>query len=153
MATWQKSLKGTEGKVSCYSFVNFKVNLQSLCSFVYVSMKVSYLFTDQGFDSSQCRHLSLRRYLGYRKTILLNRKAIVEQIDRLRNSTINMHEFSLEIRRAHEDRTGTPFIRRQIPGLPKEEDYFYANPQECLCAPESSFSSRKRLPSHVQFYS
>lgn len=94
-----------------------------------------------------------RRYLGYRKTILLNRKAIVEQIDRLRNSTINMHEFSLEIRRAHEDRTGTPFIRRQIPGLPKEEDYFYANPQECLCAPESSFSSRKRLPSHVQFYS
>lgn len=94
-----------------------------------------------------------RRYLGYRKTILLDRKVIVEQIEKLKNSTIDMGEFSLEIRQAHEERTGTPFRRRQVPGLPKEEDYFYANPQECLCAPDSSFATRKRLPSHPQFYS
>ena len=77
---------------------------------------------------------------------------IVEQIDKLKNSTIDMDEFSLEIRQAHENRTGTPFERRQTPGLPKEEDYFYANPLECLCAPESSLAS-KRLSSHAQLFS
>jgi hypothetical protein len=30
-------------------------------------------------------------------------------------------------------------MRKVIPGQPKQEDYFYANPQECLC-PESTTS-------------
>lgn len=94
-----------------------------------------------------------RRYLGYKKTILLNRKAIVEQIDQLKNGTITMGEFSLGLREAHEERTGTPFTRRQNPGFPKEEDYFYANPQECLCAPDVPFASRKRLPHPVHSFS
>jgi len=97
-------------------------------------------------DAVNINLLIVSRFMGYKRTILLNRKAIVAHLDEFKNHTIDMDEFSVAIRQAHEGRTGTPFKRRVIPGFPKEEDYFYANPEECLCTADSS--SRSRLPYH-----
>ena len=36
------------------------------------------------------------------------------------------------MKEAHADRMGSQTKRFVIPERPKEEDYFYANPQECL---------------------
>ncbi|GLT27535.1 hypothetical protein SLA2020_025220 [Shorea laevis] len=77
-----------------------------------------------------------RRFLGFKKTILLDRKALVELIDLYRAEAISWEEFSSEVKEAHSDRMGNPTKRLIIPGKPKEEDYFYTNPEECL--PESA---------------
>lgn len=74
-----------------------------------------------------------RRYLGFRKSILLDRKALVELLDLHQNGTLSWSEFEVSVRRAHDQRMGQPTRRRVIPDKRKEEDYFYANPQECLC--------------------
>ncbi|KAJ4747565.1 O-fucosyltransferase family protein [Rhynchospora pubera] len=73
-----------------------------------------------------------RRYLGYRKTILLDRKLIVELVDQYTNGTFGWDEFSSSIKAAHVSRMGSPSRRLVIPDRPKEEDYFYSNPYECL---------------------
>ncbi|OMP14262.1 GDP-fucose protein O-fucosyltransferase [Corchorus olitorius] len=73
-----------------------------------------------------------RRYLGFKKTILLDRKAIVDLVDLYRAGSISWEEFSSEMKEAHADRMGNPIKRLVIPGKPKEEDYFYTNPEECL---------------------
>ncbi|KAL1327767.1 hypothetical protein HN51_037768 [Arachis hypogaea] len=73
-----------------------------------------------------------RRYLGFEKSILLDRKKLVELLDLHQNGTLPFDEFSDAVRRVHENRMGQPF-RRRVSDKPKEEDYFYANPQECLC--------------------
>ena len=72
------------------------------------------------------------RYLGFKKSILPDRKKLVELLDLHQNGTLPWNDFALAIRKAHEKRMGQPFHRRVIPDKPKEEDYFYANPQECL---------------------
>ena len=41
-------------------------------------------------------------------------------------------EFSSAVKEAHADHMGSPNKRLVIPDRPKEEDYFYANPEECL---------------------
>lgn len=88
------------------------------------------------------------RYLGFLKTILLDQRGIVEIIDQYKNGTLDWDNFSSAIRQAHEGRTGTPFKRRVIPGQPKQEDYFYSNPQECLCSSDYLGSpANSRLPS------
>ncbi|CAN6479243.1 unnamed protein product [Victoria cruziana] len=74
-----------------------------------------------------------RRYLGFRKTILLDRKKLVELLDLHQNGTLSWEEFVVAVRQVHRYRIGQPFLRRVLPDRPKEEDYFYANPQECLC--------------------
>ncbi|KAF6140742.1 hypothetical protein GIB67_035169 [Kingdonia uniflora] len=74
-----------------------------------------------------------RRYLGFKRTILLDRKRLVELVDLHQNSTISRDEFTVSVRLAHETRMGRPSGRKIIPDKPKEEDYFYANPHECLC--------------------
>ncbi|WCJ22194.1 O-fucosyltransferase family protein [Euphorbia peplus] len=74
-----------------------------------------------------------RRYLGFKKTILLHRIRIVELLDLHQNGTITWNEFANGVQAAHEKRLGQPMRRRVIADKPKEEDYFYANPQECLC--------------------
>lgn len=74
-----------------------------------------------------------RRYLGFKKTIQLDRKKLVELVDLHQNKTLSWDEFSKAVRVAHETRMGQPIRRRVILDKPKEEDYFYANPQECLC--------------------
>eukprot|EP00256_Glycine_max_P047174 XP_006600607.1 O-fucosyltransferase 34 [Glycine max] len=73
-----------------------------------------------------------RRYLGFKRTILLNRKLLVELIDQYNNGVLNWDEFSSAVKEAHADRMGSQTKRFVIPERPKEEDYFYANPQECL---------------------
>ncbi|KAI3452866.1 hypothetical protein Pfo_009529 [Paulownia fortunei] len=74
-----------------------------------------------------------RRYLGYKKTFQLDRRRLVELLDFHQNGTLSWDEFSVAVRLAHERRMGQPTSRRVIADKPKEEDYFYANPQECLC--------------------
>ncbi|KAK1551746.1 hypothetical protein Q3G72_003987 [Acer saccharum] len=73
-----------------------------------------------------------RRYLGYKVTINLDKLAVVSLIDKYRNGTLSWDKFSESMKEAHENRMGGPTKRLKIPGKPKEEDYFYINPQECL---------------------
>ncbi|XP_073015253.1 rhamnogalacturonan I rhamnosyltransferase 1-like [Primulina eburnea] len=73
-----------------------------------------------------------RRYLGYKKTILLDRRLLVDLIDRYNSGSLNWDEFSAAVKDAHSERMGKPTKRLVIPDRPKEEDYFYANPSECL---------------------
>ncbi|XP_038707630.1 rhamnogalacturonan I rhamnosyltransferase 1-like isoform X1 [Tripterygium wilfordii] len=74
-----------------------------------------------------------RRYSGFKKTVLLDRKRLVELLDLYQNGTYSLNEFSVAVRLAHEKRMGQPTRRKIIAEKPKEEDYFYANPEECLC--------------------
>ncbi|EEF39972.1 rhamnogalacturonan I rhamnosyltransferase 1 isoform X2 [Ricinus communis] len=74
-----------------------------------------------------------RRYLGFKKTILLDRKKLVELLDLHQNGTLTWNKFAVAVQAAHEKRMGQPSRRKVIADKPKEEDYFYANPQECLC--------------------
>ncbi|KAL1820612.1 hypothetical protein DCAR_0416937 [Daucus carota subsp. sativus] len=83
-----------------------------------------------------------RRFLGFRKTILLDRKLLVDLIDQYNHGSLNWDEFSSAVKEAHSDRMGNPTKRLVIPDRPKEEDYFYANPDECL---QSSEMSEERL--------
>ena len=62
----------------------------------------------------------------------MNRKLLVELIDQYNNGVLNWDEFSSAVKEAHADRMGSQTKRFVIPERPKEEDYFYANPQECL---------------------
>jgi rhamnogalacturonan I rhamnosyltransferase len=70
--------------------------------------------------------------MGFRKTIALDRKKLVELLDLFQGRALSWDEFSGAVKEAHKSRTGQPTDRKAIPGQPKEEDYFYANPQECL---------------------
>eukprot|EP00249_Psilotum_nudum_P001749 c14407_g1_i1 orf=497-2101(-) len=76
-----------------------------------------------------------RRFSGFQKTILLDRKHLVELLDQYYAGTLQWDEFTLAVKQAHQDRMGAPKLRRVLPDRPKEEDYFYANPQECLLRP------------------
>ncbi|GAB4832458.1 Rhamnogalacturonan I rhamnosyltransferase 1 [Ancistrocladus abbreviatus] len=78
-----------------------------------------------------------RRFLGYKKTISLDRKFLVHMIDQYNNGSLSWDELSFTVKEAHADRMGTPQPRIVIPDRPKEEDYFYANPYECLVADRS----------------
>ncbi|XP_057464392.1 rhamnogalacturonan I rhamnosyltransferase 1-like [Actinidia eriantha] len=73
-----------------------------------------------------------RRYLGFKKTILLDRKLLVDLIDQYNGGSLTWDEFSSAVKEAHSHRMGNPTKRFVIPDRPKEEDYFFANPEECL---------------------
>ncbi|XP_071703739.1 rhamnogalacturonan I rhamnosyltransferase 1-like [Rutidosis leptorrhynchoides] len=73
-----------------------------------------------------------RRYLGFKKTILLDRRRLVELIDKYTTKSLSWDQFSSAVKEAHSQRMGNPTKRLVIPDRPKEEDYFYANPEECL---------------------
>ncbi|KAJ0789935.1 putative GDP-fucose protein O-fucosyltransferase [Helianthus annuus] len=79
-----------------------------------------------------------RRYLGFKKTILLDRKLLVELIDKYTTNSMSWDEFSRAVKEAHANRMGNPIKRLIIPDRPKEEDYFYANPEECLQQPSDN---------------
>lgn len=72
------------------------------------------------------------RFLGFKKTISLDRKFLVGLIDQYKKGSLGWDEFSSAVKEAHADRMGSPKMRVVIPDKPKEEDYFYANPHECL---------------------
>ncbi|CAL9748762.1 unnamed protein product [Musa acuminata subsp. burmannicoides] len=82
-----------------------------------------------------------RRYLGFRKTILLDRKLLVDLIDQYNNGTLSWDEFSSSVKETHANRMGNPVRRVMIPDKPKEEDYFYANPEECFPQPDKPWIS------------
>ncbi|KAE9619965.1 hypothetical protein Lal_00040328 [Lupinus albus] len=73
-----------------------------------------------------------RRFLGFRKTIIPDRRLLVRLIDRYTNGSLSWDEFSLLVKKSHFNRMGNPKRRVTILDRPKEEDYFYANPEECL---------------------
>ncbi|GMI99104.1 RG-I rhamnosyltransferase 1 [Hibiscus trionum] len=73
-----------------------------------------------------------RRFLGFKKTILLDRKLLVKLIDQYHNGLLSWDEFSDTVKEVHSNRMGNPKKRAAIPDRPKEEDYFYSNPHECL---------------------
>ncbi|XP_076885174.1 rhamnogalacturonan I rhamnosyltransferase 1-like [Bidens hawaiensis] len=73
-----------------------------------------------------------RRYLGFKKTIRLDRKVLVDLIDRYSEGSLNWENFSNTVKEVHADRMGRPARRVMISDRPKEEEYFYANPYECL---------------------
>uniref|UniRef100_A0A0D3FI08 O-fucosyltransferase family protein n=1 Tax=Oryza barthii TaxID=65489 RepID=A0A0D3FI08_9ORYZ len=75
-----------------------------------------------------------RRFMGFHKTIQLDRKKLVELIDLLEDQELSWDEFSTAVKELHEGRMSEPTRRKAIAGQPKEEDYFYANPHECLGA-------------------
>ncbi|XP_010257916.1 PREDICTED: uncharacterized protein At1g04910-like [Nelumbo nucifera] len=82
-----------------------------------------------------------RRFLGFKKTILLDRKLLVDLIDQYNDGLLDWNKFSFLVKEAHENRMGSPTRRVVIPDRPKEEDYFYANPQECLGHSDELLSS------------
>lgn len=63
---------------------------------------------------------------------MLERKLLVELIDQYKNGTMGWDQFCSAVKEAHKDRVGKPALRSVVPGKPKEEDYFYTNPHECL---------------------
>ncbi|XP_022850513.1 O-fucosyltransferase 34-like [Olea europaea var. sylvestris] len=73
-----------------------------------------------------------RRYLGYKKTILLDRRLLVNLVDQYNTGSLTWDEFSTAVKDAHAERMGNPTKRSVILDRPKEEDYFYSNPWECL---------------------
>lgn len=73
-----------------------------------------------------------RRFLGFKKTIQLNRRFLVKLIDEYTEGLLSWDVFSSTVKAFHSTRMGSPKRRLVIPNRPKEEDYFYANPQECL---------------------
>lgn len=79
-----------------------------------------------------------RRYHGFRKTILLDRKILVELLDLYQKEKLSWNQFKSAVIQVHKNRIGLPSTRKVIPGRPKEEDYFYANPCECLSSTRSS---------------
>ncbi|KAK9114291.1 hypothetical protein Syun_021088 [Stephania yunnanensis] len=74
-----------------------------------------------------------RRYLGFRKTVTLDRKLLVRLLDLHQNKTLSWEEFSVAVQLAHVKKVVHPGRRTVILEKPKEEDYFYANPHECIC--------------------
>lgn len=72
------------------------------------------------------------RFLGFKKTIQLNRRFLVKLIDEYTEGLLSWDVFSSTVKAFHSTRMGSPKRRLVIPNRPKEEDYFYANPQECL---------------------
>lgn len=81
------------------------------------------------------------RFLGFKKTLLLDRKLLVNLIDKYNTRKLNWEKFSLLVKEAHASHWGTPIKRIVIPGKPKLEDYFWSNPQECLPPTEELSSS------------
>lgn len=63
---------------------------------------------------------------------MLDRKLLVDLIDQHNAGSLTWDEFSNSVKEAHAERMGNPMKRLVIPDRPKEEDYFYSNPWECL---------------------
>ncbi|MBA0698514.1 hypothetical protein Goari_000223 [Gossypium aridum] len=74
-----------------------------------------------------------RKYEGFRKTIIPDKKNFVKLIDRMDKGLISWEEFSMKVKILHANRTGGAVLRK--PGkVVKSEESFYANPYPgCIC--------------------
>ncbi|KAH1030548.1 hypothetical protein J1N35_042722 [Gossypium stocksii] len=74
-----------------------------------------------------------RKYEGFRKTIIPDKKNFVKLIDRMDKGLISWEEFSMKVKILHANRTGGAVLRK--PGkVVKSEETFYANPYPgCIC--------------------
>lgn len=84
------------------------------------------------------------RFLGFRKSVLLDRRKLVKLLDLYNNRTISWDNFASSVQEAHKSRVVQPSCRQKLENKPKEEDYFYANPHECLA--NSSWCSEIKDP-------
>lgn len=105
-------------------------------SYIYVTYNVVFniaircvLFWDSTFSSLPFSNF---RFLGFKKTILLDRRLLIGLIDQFTSGSLSWDEFSSIVKEGHADRMGSPKKRVSIVDKPKEEDYFYSNPHECL---------------------
>ncbi|NP_001317461.1 hypothetical protein Zm00014a_013885 [Zea mays] len=73
-----------------------------------------------------------RRFLGFRRSVVLDRRKLVELLDLYTNKTMSWDNFASSVQEAHKNCVAQPSCRRELKNRPKEEDYFYANPHECL---------------------
>lgn len=122
METWQKLWKVTAGLCT---------HIHEGGNLVYViAQKLAYLLSR---DLEVISDWISCRYLGFKRTIQLDRKRLVELLDMHQNRTLAWNEFVVAVGLAHKKRMGQPTSRKVVVDKPKEEDYFYANPQECLC--------------------
>jgi len=77
-------------------------------------------------------HLKFDRYLGFKKSILLDRRKIMQLVNLYENKTLSWNQFAAAVQETHEMRAGQPACRRVVVDKPKEEGYFHANLHECL---------------------
>ncbi|XP_078154512.1 rhamnogalacturonan I rhamnosyltransferase 1-like [Carex rostrata] len=110
-------------------FQNHSSQMAALDYFVSLKSDVFIPTYDGNMDRVVEGH---RRYLGFKRTIIPDRKNIVSLVDQYNNGTLYWDEFASEIKAAHRNRIGTAAVRTVIPDRPKEEDFFYSNPHECL---------------------
>lgn len=73
-----------------------------------------------------------RRYLGFKRSIILDRRKVVQLVDLYENKMLSWDQFVAAVQETHKMRMGQPACRRAVANKPKEEDFFYANPHECL---------------------
>ncbi|KAK3148269.1 hypothetical protein QOZ80_3BG0292880 [Eleusine coracana subsp. coracana] len=73
-----------------------------------------------------------RRFLGFRRSVVLDRRKLVGLLNLYTNKTISWDIFVSSVQEAHKSRVAQPSCRLKLENKPKEEDYFYANPHECL---------------------
>jgi hypothetical protein len=64
--------------------------------------------------------------------VLLDRRKLVELIDLYSSKTISWEDFTSFVQEVDRGHVVQPSCRRKLESKPKEEDYFYANPHECL---------------------
>ncbi|GER31885.1 O-fucosyltransferase family protein [Striga asiatica] len=114
-----------------YELLPFKKHASQMAALDYiVSLESDIFFPTYGGNMARLVE-GHRRYLGFRPTIQPDQKALVHLIDRYEKNK-NWHEFEKGVKRAHKGRYGNSAKRRVIPGKPKDEDFFWSNPEECL---------------------
>jgi rhamnogalacturonan I rhamnosyltransferase len=63
---------------------------------------------------------------------LSKRRKLVELLDFYENKTLSWDELAKAVQQTHQRSLGQLACRQLVPNKPKKEDYFYANPYECL---------------------
>ncbi|KMZ58675.1 Peptide-O-fucosyltransferase [Zostera marina] len=123
---------GKEMLVSSDELMPFQNHSTQMAALDYLVSVASDVFVPS-YDGNMAKVVEgHRRYSGFKTTIILNRKKLVRLLDLHENEILSWDEFKVSVRNAHTHQMVKPRRRKMIPYRPKEEDYFYANPHECL---------------------
>ncbi|KAK1553095.1 hypothetical protein Q3G72_028753 [Acer saccharum] len=94
-----------------------------------------------------------RRYLGYKRSVILDRKVVVELIDAYKYGKISWDEFVRSVKETHEDRWGGPIKRLKVAGeeyqgfiLSCSQDHFILHSSETRDSLPNVAKRRKDLP-------